>query len=70
MYVCIHNVLSTSRAVSPVFGGAINAILSITMRLQTVRFQVITAVCVKMTVFFWVVAQCSRVEVYRRFGGA
>jgi hypothetical protein len=34
-----------------------------------VRFQVLTAVSMKMNVF-WVVAPCSLVEVYRRFRGA
>jgi hypothetical protein len=33
-----------------------------------VRFQVLTAVSMKTTVF-WDVALCSLVEVYRRFGG-
>jgi hypothetical protein len=34
-----------------------------------VRFEVLTAASMKMTVF-WVVAQCSLVDVYRRFRGA
>jgi hypothetical protein len=34
----------------------------------TVGFEVLTAVSTKMAVF-WVVAPCSLVEVYRRFGG-
>jgi hypothetical protein len=34
-----------------------------------VRFQVLTAASMKMTVF-WVVAPCSLVEVYRRLRGA
>jgi hypothetical protein len=33
------------------------------------RFKVLTAASMKMTVF-WVVARCSLVEVYRRFRGA
>jgi hypothetical protein len=33
-----------------------------------VRFQVLTAVSVKMAVF-WVVTPCSLVEIYRRFRG-
>jgi hypothetical protein len=33
------------------------------------RFQVLTAASMKMAVF-WVVAPCSLIEVYRRFGGA
>jgi hypothetical protein len=36
--------------------------------LRTVGFEVLTAVSTKMAVF-WVVAPCSLVEVYRRFGG-
>jgi hypothetical protein len=34
-----------------------------------VRFQVLTAASMKMTVF-WDIAPCSLVEVYRRFRGA
>jgi hypothetical protein len=37
-------------------------------RLQIVGFEVLTAASMKMAVF-WVVAPCSLVEVYERFGG-
>jgi hypothetical protein len=36
---------------------------------SVVRFQVLTEASMKMAVF-WVIAQCSLVEVYRRFRGA
>jgi hypothetical protein len=36
--------------------------------INKVRFKVLTVACMKM-VFFWVVAPCSLVEVYRRFRG-
>jgi hypothetical protein len=39
------------------------------MNSQVVGFEVLTAVNMKMTVF-WVVVPCSLVEVYRRFRGA
>jgi hypothetical protein len=34
-----------------------------------VRFEVLTAASIKMAVF-WIVAQCSLLEVFRRFRGA
>jgi hypothetical protein len=36
---------------------------------KRVRYEVLTAANIKMAVF-WVVAQCSLVEIYRRFRGA
>jgi hypothetical protein len=32
---------------------------------ENVRFQILTAASMKMTVIFWVVVPCSLVEVYR-----
>jgi hypothetical protein len=49
--------------ISPVIRGS-QVIYAITKFL--VGFEVLTAVSMKMTVF-WVVAQCSLVEVYQRF---
>jgi hypothetical protein len=40
--------------------------LIIAKHINEVRFEVLTAVSMKMAVF-WVVAPCSLVEVYRRF---
>jgi hypothetical protein len=51
------------------FSVACLEMLTVGQHISQVRFQVLKAGSMKMTVF-WVVAPCSLVEVYQRFRGA